>query len=225
MWLSAVIHEWSLSLFLELIIDLALTLVISKFLDSKMQKKRNCWCSSKQQWSKHHRDLSFVYTIVVTIVFTRFWWHLTTNEATGASPLPAYSAEVQGELTFYVTFIFSFFLLSLYPFVASSALMLLVGWQEGHPACKNLSGGVLAWLSVWSEVQTCIWPSWRHCHSLFLASVKSRLVLPFWYRLTCVVLDKGPLTGVCNRYYFLFLSKNGITLQFCGHYFYLCTQY
>ena len=28
-----------------------------------------------------------------------------------------------------------------------------------HPACKKLSGGVLAWLSVWSEVQTCIWPS------------------------------------------------------------------
>ena len=39
------------------------------------------------------------------------------------------------------------------------ALTLLVGWQEGHPACKKLSGGVLAWLSVWSEVQTCIWPS------------------------------------------------------------------
>ena len=39
---------------------------------------------------------------------------------------------------------------------ALSALMLLVGWQEGHPACKKLSGGVLAWLSVWSEVQTCI---------------------------------------------------------------------
>jgi len=40
-----------------------------------------------------------------------------------------------------------------------SALTLLVGWQEGHPACRKLSGGVLAWLSVWSEVQTCIWPS------------------------------------------------------------------
>jgi len=38
-------------------------------------------------------------------------------------------------------------------------LTLLFGWQEGHPACKKLSGGVLAWLSVWSEVQTCIWPS------------------------------------------------------------------
>ena len=43
--------------------------------------------------------------------------------------------------------------------IAFSALTLLVGRQEGHPACKKLSGGVLAWLSVWSEVQTCIWPS------------------------------------------------------------------
>jgi len=25
--------------------------------------------------------------------------------------------------------------------------MLLVGRQEGHPACKKLSGGMLAWLS------------------------------------------------------------------------------
>jgi len=42
---------------------------------------------------------------------------------------------------------------------AFSALMLLVGRQEEHPACKKLSGVLLAWLSVWSEVQTCIWPS------------------------------------------------------------------
>ena len=41
-------------------------------------------------------------------------------------------------------------------YFVSSALTLLVGWQEGHPACKKLSGRVLAWLSVWSEVQTCI---------------------------------------------------------------------
>ena len=34
---------------------------------------------------------------------------------------------------------------------AFSALTLLVGRQEGHPACKNLSSEVLAWLSVWSE--------------------------------------------------------------------------
>ena len=42
----------------------------------------------------------------------------------------------------------------------------------------NLSGGVLAWLSAWSELQTCICPSWCHCHSLSLASIKYRLVLP-----------------------------------------------
>ena len=54
---------------------------------------------------------------------------------------------------------------------------------------------MLAWLSVWGEVQTCIQPSWCHCHSLSLASVKSRLVLLFWYRLARIVPDKGPLNG------------------------------
>ena len=89
-------------------------------------------------------------------------------------------------------------LLLFYCRVAFSALTLLVGRQEGHPARKKLSDELLAWLFVWSDVQTCIWPSWCHCHSLSLASVKSRLVLPFWYRLTWVVLDKGPLNGcVC----------------------------
>ena len=44
-------------------------------------------------------------------------------------------------------------------FTDFSALTLLVGRQEGHLACKKLSGGVLALLSVWCEVQTCIWPS------------------------------------------------------------------
>ena len=71
-----------------------------------------------------------------------------------------------------------------------SALTLLVGRQEGHPACKKTEQWGAGVLSVWSEVQTCIWPSWCHCHSLSLASVKSRLVLPFWYRLTRVVPDK-----------------------------------
>jgi len=43
--------------------------------------------------------------------------------------------------------------------IAFSALALLVGRQEGHPAYKKQSGGVLVWLSVWNKVQTCIWPS------------------------------------------------------------------
>jgi len=39
-------------------------------------------------------------------------------------------------------------------FQSFSALTLLVGRQEGHPACKKLSGGVLVWLSVWSKVHS-----------------------------------------------------------------------
>ena len=42
---------------------------------------------------------------------------------------------------------------------AFSALTLLVGWQEGHPACKKLSGGVLLWLSVWSEGRLAYGPA------------------------------------------------------------------
>ena len=68
---------------------------------------------------------------------------------------------------------------------ALSALTLLVGWQEGHQACKKLSGGVLAWLSVWSEVQTYIRLSWCRCRSLSLASVKSRgLIYKIFYDLS-----------------------------------------
>ena len=74
---------------------------------------------------------------------------------------------------------------------------------------------------VWSKVQTCIWPSWCHCHSQSLASVKSRVVLLVFlvpadlgspgkravkrvcvcvcvcvcYWLTQVVLEKRPLNG------------------------------
>jgi len=36
---------------------------------------------------------------------------------------------------------------------AFSALTLLVGHQEEHPACKKLNDEVLVWLSVWSKVQ------------------------------------------------------------------------
>jgi len=59
-----------------------------------------------------------------------------------------------------------------------SALTLLVGQLEGHPACKKLNGGVLVWLCVWVKVQICIWPIWCHCHSLSLASIN-----PYWFYL------------------------------------------
>jgi len=50
-------------------------------------------------------------------------------------------------------------------------MTLLVGQQEGHPACKKLSDVMLAWLSVWGEMQICKWPS-----SLSLAPVN-----PDWF--------------------------------------------
>ena len=69
-----------------------------------------------------------------------------------------------------VFLIYIYFLL----FLPSVLWRCWLGGRKGIRPVKKLSVGVLAWLSVWSEVQTCIWPSWCHCHSLSLASVKSR---------------------------------------------------
>ena len=61
---------------------------------------------------------------------------------------------------------------------AFSALTLLVGRQEGYPACKKLSGWMLAWLSVWGEMQICICPA-DATATLSLASVN-----PDWFYLS-----------------------------------------
>ena len=54
-----------------------------------------------------------------------------------------------GYLKYYeVYYDYYFYCISCCFFRAFSALMLLVGRQEGHLACKKLSGKVLAWLSV-----------------------------------------------------------------------------
>jgi len=45
-----------------------------------------------------------------------------------------------------------FHIYSIFVIYAFSGFTLLVGWQEGHSACKKMSAGVLAWLSVWSEL-------------------------------------------------------------------------
>ena len=87
-----------------------------------------------------------------------------------------------------VCFMFSLYDVLLVPSVLWCCWL---GGRKGTRPVKNLSSEVLTWLSVWSEVQTCIWPSWCHCHPLSLASVISRLVWPFWYRLTWVVPEKS----------------------------------
>jgi len=50
-----------------------------------------------------------------------------------------------------------------------------LGNGKGIRPVKKLSGGVLAWLSACSEVQTCIWPSGCHCHYLFIWSNSAAL--------------------------------------------------
>jgi len=71
-------------------------------------------------------------------------------------------------------------------------LTLLVGRQEGHPACKKQSGGMLVWLSAWGAdlhiAQQMPLPLTISCSS------KSRLVLTFlvlhfWYLMTRVDPD------------------------------------
>ena len=80
--------------------------------------------------------------------------------------------------------------------IAFSALTLLVGRQEGHPACKKLEcAGVVISLERCPDFHMA---QLMPLPLMSLASVKSRLVLPFWYWLTWVVPDKGPLNGcVC----------------------------
>jgi len=71
---------------------------------------------------------------------------------------------------------------------AFSALTLLVGRQEGHPACKKTQwcgAGVVFCLERGADLHMA------HLMPLSLASVKSRLVLPFWYWHTQVVLEKA----------------------------------
>ena len=60
---------------------------------------------------------------------------------------------------------------------ASSALTLLLGRQEGHPVCKNWVVG--CWHAVWIKVQTCIWPSCCHCHSLVSCFSKIQIGFTF----------------------------------------------
>ena len=72
------------------------------------------------------------------------------------SCMPLHACSLAVNLTLNITMIITSMCIMCCAF---SALTLLVGRQEGHPACKKLSGEVLAWLSVWSEVQTCICPA------------------------------------------------------------------
>jgi len=87
------------------------------------------------------------------------------------------------------------FLLFVFFPIAFSALTLLVGRQEGHPACKNCGGaGVVVCLEQDADLHMA--------QPMPLPLTVSRFskirILPFWYWLTRVVPEKRPLNGcVC----------------------------
>ena len=93
---------------------------------------------------------------------------------------------------------------------AFSALTLLVGRQEG------VSSGVLAWLSLWFEGCTLAYspPDATATHCLLLQE-NPDWFLPFWYRLTRVVPDKGPLNVcvcVCDYHCYYLVAFSALTL-------------
>jgi len=100
--------------------------------------------------------------------------------------------------------------------VAFSALTLLVGRQEGHPAHKKLewwSAGVVIYLERGADLhmaQLKPLPLTVSCFS------KIQIGLPFWYRLTRVVLDKGLLNG-CFPDLTRSVAFSALTLLVEGH--------
>jgi len=87
--------------------------------------------------------------------------------------------------------------------LAFSALTLLVGQQEGHPACKNewYGAGVVICLEQGADLhmaQLMPLPLTVSCFS----KIQIGFTPHFWYRLTWVVPEKGPINGcvcVCNK--------------------------
>jgi len=79
--------------------------------------------------------------------------------------------------------------------------MLLVGQQEGHLACEKLSGGVLAWLSVWVRCRFVYGLADTTANYYLLLNL---IQIGFIYlvpaHLGSLVPDKGPLIGCCCSY-------------------------
>jgi len=93
---------------------------------------------------------------------------------------------------------------------------------------KNLSDEVLAWSSLWSEMQMiCIWSSDATATLSSLVSLKSRLVSPFWCWLTQVFPGKQAITGVFHQWQYNTCCCTQIPIQQSNLSIIavLCTQY
>jgi len=105
----------------------------------------------------------------------------------------------------------------------------VAGHQEDHPTCKKLSDEVLAWLSVWSEMQMiCIWSSWCHCRPIISCFIKIQIssifLVPAYPGFIIIIIwgaDSVPLfleTDVC-LFWLIYVIYVPSDLQFvdCTH--------
>jgi len=99
-----------------------------------------------------------------------------------------------------------------------SVLLTLLVW--GHPACKNWV--VRYWCGYLSGVQMiCIWSSWCHCPPIISCSSKIQNGLPFWCRLTQVVLEKRPLNGCSSSYAIIIILGKYSSLSYANEIFWV----
>jgi len=119
-----------------------------------------------------------------------------------------------------------------YTTAAFSALTLMTGHQQEHPACKKLNDEVLVWLSDPSAAR-CRLFAYGSVDATAIpkppsspASFKSTLVLPFWYWITQAVLEKRPLNGCSSiSSYTRVIKQNTRTVKCKQQLDITCTQY
>ena len=71
------------------------------------------------------------------------------------------------------------------------------GRQEGHPVCKKTDWWVASVVICLERGADLHMAQVMPLPLTSLATIKSRLVLPFWYRITRVVLEKRAVKRVC----------------------------
>ena len=138
-------------------------------------------------WWTYHQQHSYECLVeqhscsgpnALLISLQRMHWQISCTKHALDLPLNVYSNHLEVSVIF-VSQDVSVSLSFKYYF-SISALKLLVGRQEEHPACKRLSDEVLAWLSVWSKLQViCEWSSWCHCHPIISCFIKIQIGLTF----------------------------------------------
>jgi len=132
-----------------------------------------------------HKWEHFYSILTLTFTYNLWTWHLN-------SPRQDHNEQVTGCDKHWAI---AYIMLCICTAFAFSALMLLVGWQ-GIRFVKNWVVGCWRGYLSGAKCRLTYGPADATAPHCLFASVKSRLVLPFWYWLTPVVTKKGPL-NVC----------------------------